>query len=166
METVKLSKKENFMQLVTYCCCAASAGVVQIVSFTLLLEFVFHDEGRPFGPSYLLSLLLSVLWNFTVNRRFTFKSAANIPSALLKFLGYCAVFAVLSTLWGTAITDHFTAHWVKYATEGGTMLVNGVTDFLFMRFIVFGRSINTSASGQAYEARKRAAAEAAGDGEK
>ena len=155
-QPVKLTAKENFIQTAKYALFAASAGVIQIGAFTLLTELgMFRDADRPYGPSYFIALVLSVLWNFTFNRKFTFKSANNIPVAMLKTAGYYLVFTPLSIWWGDALTAHWTGHLMQYAVLGGTMLVNFVTEFLYQRFFVFGKSINTNASGQKAEAKKR-----------
>ena len=128
---VKTSKKETFLQVVKFTLFSISAGLIQTIVFGHL----------PYAVSYLTALVLSVLWNFTLNRRFTFKSANNVPIAMLKVLGYYCVFTPLSTWWGAALTN---AGVNEYVTLIGTMLVNFVTEFLFNRFVVFRNSINTN----------------------
>ena len=76
---------------------SASAGIIEIVSFALLNELT----GWSYRPCYLIALVLSVLWNFTLNRRFTFRSANNVPVAMLKVAAYYAVFTPLSTVLGS-----------------------------------------------------------------
>lgn len=132
----KLSNKENVTQMIKFALFSASAGIIQIVSFTLLTELT--DLKYMF--CYLPSLVLSVLWNFTINRRFTFKSANNVPVAMLKVALYYCVFTPLSTWWGTALTD---AGVNNYIVEIGTMLVNLITEFLFNRFVVYRGTMNT-----------------------
>jgi len=113
-----------------------SAGVIQILSFTLLFEVA----GLNNTVSYIISLALSVLWNFTFNRKFTFKSAANIPVAMFKVALFYCVFAPLSTWW----THELTALGInEYLIEAGTMAVNLVTEYLYCRFIVYRNSMNT-----------------------
>lgn len=113
-----------------------SAGIIQIGAFTLLNELSPLSES----VSYLVSLVLSVLWNFTFNRKFTFHSAANVPVAMAKVAGYYLVFTPLSTWAGARLEG---AGVNAYVVLIGTMLVNFVTEFLFDRFFVFGRSIDT-----------------------
>ena len=125
-----MTKKEQIIQVVKYFIIAASAGIVQALSFTLLEE-VLH---LPYWPSYLIALVLSVLWNFTFNRKYTFKSAGNVPKAMFLVFLYYLVFTPLSTWWGDALTK---AGWNDYIVLGLTMLINGVTEFLFQKFIVF-----------------------------
>lgn len=114
-----------------------SAGVVEIGAFTLLNELMH----LPYWISYLVALVLSVLWNFTLNRRYTFKSATNVPVAMLKVAVYYAVFTPLSTgleHWLTASLG-----WNEYLATGLNMVLNFVTEFLYQRFFVFGKSIDT-----------------------
>lgn len=94
-----------------------------------------------YWPAYLIALLVSVLYNFTLNRRFTFKSAANIPIAMIKVLMYYAVFTPLSTWWGDALTA---IGWNDYIVLAGTMIINFVTEFLYCRFFVYRNSIYTN----------------------
>ena len=90
---------------------------------------------------YLTALVLSVLWNFTLNREFTFKSANNIPLAMVKVAAFYCVFTPLSTWWGARLTD---AGWNEYIVLFGTMAVNLTTEFLYDRFFVFRGSLNTN----------------------
>ena len=71
-------KKKEFIRTVKFVLFSASAGIIQILSFALLNELMSWS----YWPSYLISLTLSVLWNFTLNRRFTFQSASNVPIAM------------------------------------------------------------------------------------
>lgn len=137
-ETQKLSTKENILQTVKFALFSASAGIIQITTYTLFFEVCHFKEW----VAYLISLVLSVLWNFTFNRKFTFKSANNVPIAMLKVAAYYCVFAPLST-WFTkyATTDLL---WNNYLVEVICMLTNFVTEFLFDRFVVFRNSMNTN----------------------
>ena len=121
-----------------------SAGVIEIVSFTLLdlipsLGYVLKAY---------VSLSLSVLWNFTLNRKFTFQSANNVPIAMLKTLGYYAVFAPLSI----HLADMYlvqTLGWNEILVKFVTMLVNFVTEFIFQRLVVYGKSVDTNERAKA-----------------
>ena len=118
-----------------------SAGVIQICSFTLLMELLHWSEWL----SHLISLVLSVLWNFTLNRKYTFQSAANVPIAMLKVACFYLVFTPLSTWWTAVLTEPaYGILWNGYVVEIGTMLINFVLEFLFQRFVVFGKSIDTA----------------------
>ena len=134
-------RKEELARVSKYVLFSASAGIIQFLTFTLTHEII----GWPYWPCYLSALVLSVLWNFTLNREFTFKSTANIPRAMTLVALYYCVFTPLSTLWGTALTN---AGWNDYLVLGGTMLVNLTTEFLFWRLVVYRDSINTNARAQ------------------
>ncbi len=131
-------KKKEIWRVVKFTLFSASAGLIEIVSFTLLNEFT----GWSYWPCYLIALVLSVLWNFTLNRKFTFKSAANVPVAMLKVALYYAVFTPLSTLLGNYLAE--TLGWNEYLVTGLNMLLNFVTEFLYQRFFVYGKSIDTA----------------------
>ena len=136
-----LSKKENTAQVIKFTLFSISAGIIETLSFTLLNE-VFH---LPYMPCYLTALILSVIWNFTLNREFTFKSANNVPLAMLKVACFYLVFTPLSTWWGTALTN---AGWNEYIVLFGTMAVNLTTEFLYDRFFVFRGTMNTNKRAQ------------------
>lgn len=129
---------EEVIRIVKYVLFSASAGLIQFLTFTFLNEVA----KCPYWLCYLTALVLSVLWNFTLNREFTFKSAANIPRAMLLVAAYYAVFSPLSTLWGTALTN---IGWNEYIVLIGTMLINLTTEFLYWRLVIYRNSINTNA---------------------
>lgn len=135
------SKKQEFIRILKFTLFSCSAGLIQIGTFTLFSELVFHDPENQYGISYFISLFLSVLFNFTVNRKFTFKSAKNVPIAMLLVLAYYAVFTPASIFWGIALERD--AGWNKYIVLAFTMIINFVTEFLYTRYVVYGKSINT-----------------------
>lgn len=143
----KLTARQNLGQMLKFLLFSISAGVIQFGTSTLLLEF----SGWTYWPCYLIGLVLSVLYNFTINRKFTFKSANNVPLAMLKVFGYYAVFTPLSTLWGEALTG---IGWNEYLVLFLTMVVNFVTEFLFCRFVVYRNSINTNARARKQEEKR------------
>ena len=132
---------------------SASAGIIQIVSFTLLNEFT----NWPYWPCYLIALVLSVIWNFTLNRRFTFRSANNVPVAMLKVAAYYAVFTPLSTWLGSFLAD--TLGWNEYLVTALNMILNFVTEFLFDTFVVFRGTIDTNDLAQKARESKENSAE-------
>ncbi len=137
----KLTKKQEIMNIIKFVLFSISAGVIQIVSFTLLSELVFKDAQSKYGISYFISLALSVLWNFTFNRKFTFKSASNVPVAMLLVLAYYAVFTPISIFGGEALIG---LGWNEYLVLFITMVVNMATEFLWTRFVVYRKSINSA----------------------
>lgn len=132
------AKKELLRQL-KFIMFSISAGIIQIVSFTLLEEVL----RLPHWVSYLISLVLSVLWNFTLNRKFTFHSANNVPVAMLKVAAFYLVFTPISTWWTAKLTAPEIG-WNEYLVLGITMGINFVTEYLYDRFFVFGKSIDTA----------------------
>lgn len=157
----KKNSKGGVWQFIKFALFSASAGIIQILSFTLMSEVIIKlpvlqnlmDTNQTFskimsneyGPMYLIALLLSVIWNFTFNRKFTFKSAANVPIAMLKVLAFYCVFTPVSTLLG----NHFTAKFadvtaINYIVLACTMACNMITEFLYDKFVVFKGSENTA----------------------
>lgn len=130
--------KHELLRTVKYVLIAASAGIIQFGSFTLMNELI----GWDYWLSYLIALVLSVIWNFTFNRRYTFKSASNIPKAMLLVFAYYCVFTPLSTLLEHSLTDKL--HWNEYLVTAINMLLNLATEFPFQRFIVFRKTIDTN----------------------
>ena len=116
-----------------------SAGVIQIAVTFLLAQFVITDDDLYWIP-YLIGLVCSVIYNFTINRKFTFHSAANVPVAMAKVFAFYCVFTPLSTLWVKYFTE--TLHWNEILVQGGTMLVNFVTEYLFTRFVVYRNQVD------------------------
>ncbi len=124
-------------QVLKFTLFSISAGLIQIAAFTLM-ETVFH---LPYWPSYLTALVLSVLWNFTFNRRYTFRSDASVARSMLLVALFYAVFTPVSTWWGHALT---TAGWNDFLVLAGTMVANFVTEFLYQRFVVYRNRIDTN----------------------
>lgn len=107
-------------------------------SFSLLTALT----SWPYWPCYLIALVLSVLWNFTFNRRFTFQSAANVPAAMLKVAAYYAVFTPLSTWLGHFLSENL--GWNEFLVTALNMLLNFATEYPFQRLVVFRASIDTA----------------------
>lgn len=94
-------KKKELLRMVKFALFSISAGLIEMVSFTLLNELT----GWSYWPCYLTALVLSVLWNFTLNRKFTFQSAGNVPVAMLKAAAFYVVFTPASTLLGSFLAQ-------------------------------------------------------------
>ena len=131
-------RKKELARVVKFTLFSASAGLIQMGAFALLNELL----RLPYWLSYLCALVLSVLWNFTLNRRFTFRSANNVPVAMLKVACYYAVFTPLSTLLEHHLTDNL--GWNEYLVTAINMVLNFVTEYLFDTFVVFRGSIDTN----------------------
>ena len=122
-------QKKQVMQVVKFTLFSISAGIIQVASFALLEIFI-----KTYWIPYLTSLLLSIVWNFTLNRKFTFKSAANVPIAMAKVLGFYAVFTPLST-WLGSLAESAGVH--DFLILAITMIANFVLEFLFCKFVVY-----------------------------
>lgn len=132
-------KRKELFRSLKFIMFSISAGLIQMVCFTLMEELL----GLKHWISYLVSLVLSVLWNFTLNRKFTFHSANNIPVAMLKVACFYLVFTPLSTWW-TAVLTSSKIGWNEYLVVVLTMLINFVAEYIYDRFAVFGKSIDTA----------------------
>lgn len=131
------NKKKELMRTIKFTLFSLSAGIIQIALFELL-DKVFH---LPWGVSYTSSLVASVVWNFTFNRKFTFKSAANVPTAMLKALLFYVWFTPLTLLGGDYLVEQMS--WNKDLMTFICMCLNFVLEFLWQRFYVFKGSIDT-----------------------
>lgn len=132
------SGRQEFKRALKFLLFSISAGLIQIGSFALLNEL----SNFNYWPSYLISLVLSVIWNFTLNRRYTFKSASNVPIAMMKVLAYYCVFTPLSTLLGNYLAE--TLLWNAYLVTFINMTLNFVTEFAFQRYYVFRNTLETN----------------------
>lgn len=128
---------KEYLRVILFVLFSASAAVIEMGSFAILNEFT----GWSYWPCYLIALLCSIVWNFTLNRKFTFRSAANIPVAMLKTLCYYLVFTPTTTILGSYLAD--TLMWNEYLVTGINMGLNLVTEYLFQRYVVFRNSLDS-----------------------
>ena len=135
-----MSKKELIRSL-KFLLFSISAGVIELVAFSLLNELTHWS----YWPCYLIALVLSVLWNFTLNRRYTFQSAMALV------FGFYCVFTPLSTLLGSYLAD--TLAWNEYLVTALNMAANFVLEYLYDRLVVFRKSIDTNALAQRKSSR-------------
>jgi len=137
---------KELWRVVKFLLFSISAGIIEISSFALLYD-VLHIT---YWISYLVALILSVLWNFTFNRRFTFKAAANVPIAMLKVIGYYCVFTPLSTLGGNYLEG--VLGWNGNLVTLMNMVVNLITEFMFYKYVVYRKTIDTNELAQKKQA--------------
>ena len=128
---------KEMLRVVKFTLFSISAGLIEMGAFALLNELLH----LPYWVSYLAALVLSVLWNFTLNRKFTFQSAVNVPVAMLKVAAYYAVFTPLSTWLEHRLTMDL--GWNEYLVTAINMVLNFTTEVLYQRFFVFGKTIDT-----------------------
>lgn len=136
-----MTRKENIIQFVKFTGFSISAGIIEIGAFTIFFKLIHFEEDT----SYLIGLILSVLWNFTVNRRFTFKSANNVPIAMTKIFIFYLIFTPLSTWW----VEVFTSLGINvFIVVGVTMIINFITEFLYSRVFIYRNQMNTRLPSQ------------------
>lgn len=128
---------KEFFRILKFTLFSISAGAIQVGSAYLLFDLC---GVRPKWFVSLVALVLSVVWNFTLNRKFTFKSDANVPKTLILALLFYLPFAPFQTwamfYFGDKLGGNF---WI---VEAIIMLLNFVLEFLWQRFVVFRKSID------------------------
>ena len=130
-------KKKELLRTIKFTLFSISAGIIEIGVFTLLDNVTNWN----YWVCYLIALILSVVWNFTLNREYTFKSTANVPKAMLKVFFFYLIFTPLSTILGDYLVE--TLKWNQYIVTGINMLLNFVLEFLYDKYYVFKGSIDT-----------------------
>ena len=133
-----MTPNKELLRTIKFLLFSISAGVIQVLADIIGNEVIQLASWL----SYLIALILSVLWNFTLNRKYTFQSASNIPKAMGLVALFYLVFTPLSTWWTAVLTE--TCHWNEYLVLAMTMVVNFVSEYLYQRFVVFGKSIDTA----------------------
>ena len=140
-------KRKEALRAAKFGLFSVSAGIIEVIVFTLMTELT----GLPYWPRYLTALICSVLWNFTMNRHFTFQSANNVPVAMMKVAAFYCVFTPVTTIGGNYLVE--TLGWNDYLVTGMNMACNLVTEYLYDRFFVFGRTIDTNKRARRIEER-------------
>ena len=136
-----MNKKEIF-RTIKFTLFSISAGIVEIVVFTLLNLI----PNWSYWPKYLIALVASVVWNFTLNREFTFKATNNVPVAMLKVAIFYAVFTPVSTILGNYLAE--TLLWNEFIVTALNMIANFILEYLWDTFVVFRGSIDTKESNK------------------
>ena len=132
-----MSQKKELWQMIKFTLFSISAGVIQEAGFLLM----YNALALPYWLSYLISLFASVLWNFTFNRRYTFRSDCDIKRSMLLVALFYAVFTPVTTLGGQALQN---IGWNGNLVQIGTMVLNLVLEYLYQRFVVFRSTIDTN----------------------
>ena len=148
-----MNKEE--VRAIKFALISASAGIVEIGLFTILTELT----ELPYWPRYLVALIASVLWNFTINRRYTFKSTKNVPRAMAMVFAFYLVFTPATTILGNYLAD--TLHWNDYLVTGINMALNLTLEYLYDTFVVYkGDMDNNDIAAKEAEREKKASEEA------
>ena len=133
-----MMNRKELLRSLKFLLFSLSAGIIELGAFSLLNELT----GWSYWPCYLIALTLSVVWNFTLNRRYTFQSASNVPRAMALVLAFYCVFTPLSTWLGHCLADGL--GWNEYLVTAINMIANFVLEFLYDRFVVFRDSLDTN----------------------
>lgn len=131
-------KRKELWRAIKFTLFSLSAGIIEIVSFTLLDKLT----SLSYWPKYLIALILSVVWNFTLNRKYTFQSANNVPKAMALVALFYLIFTPASTYLGNYLAENL--KWNEYLVTGINMILNFVLEYLYDRYVVFRDSIDTN----------------------
>ena len=129
---------KNLWQAVKFTLFSVSAGIIQVLSFALLHDVLGLES---YWMSHVPSLVLSVIWNFTFNRRYTFRSDAPLVRSMLLVALFYVVFTPASAWWGTLLEQAGVHAWL---IEAINLLANFVLEFLYQRFVVYRGHIDTN----------------------
>ncbi len=163
MNTNKKINKKEFLRAVKFTLFSISAGVIQIISSFLLkllildriipadktINFIIEQPLETFIAET-VGLALSIIWNFTFNRKFTFKAANNVPVAMLLAFVFYVPFYPFQT-WYIAAVEKSLANigeWGFVIAQITVMIINFVLEYLWQTFVVFRKAIDTNAVAQ------------------
>lgn len=131
-------KNQTTKEAIKFTLFSISAGIIQITSFTILeLTTSFN-----YWPSYLISVVLSVLWNFTFNRKYTFYGTNNVYKAMMLTLLFYVFFIPITTIGGNILEKDYS--WNGFVIIGLTMLLNFVLEFIYTKYVVYYKNEKTS----------------------
>lgn len=142
-------KKKELIRTIKFVLVSASAGIVEIVVFTLMNELT----GLKYWPCYLTALVASVVWCFTINRRYTFQSTKNVPRAMAMVFAFYLVFTPVTTILGNYLAE--TLHWNEYLVTGLNMALNLSLEYLYDTFIVYRGEMDNNDVAARKNARER-----------
>lgn len=141
-------EKTEIIRTIKFVLVSASAGIIEILVFTLMNEFT----GLRYWPCYLTALVASVIWCFTINRRYTFQSTKNVPRAMAMVLAFYAVFTPASTILGNYLAE--TLHWNEYIVTGLNMALNLTLEYLYDTFVVYRNEMDNNDIAERKRARQ------------
>ena len=132
-----MKNKNELIRKIKFTLFSISAGLIEILLFTILDHFTNWN----YWANYLIALIASVIWNFTLNRQYTFKSANNIPVAMFKVAIFYLIFTPVSTVLGNYLAE--TLGWNDTLVTILNMICNFVLEYLYDTYFVFRGSIDT-----------------------
>ena len=131
-------RRREFFRFVKFALFSVSAGIIEILAFTLLNELA----GWGYWACYLPALVLSVVWNFTLNRRYAFRAEGSYARQMLLAFVFYVFFTPLSTLLGNWLAEDL--GWNGYLVTALNMAANFVLEFLYDKLVVFRGRIDTN----------------------
>lgn len=131
-------KNKELIRTIKFVLVSASAGLIEIGVFTLMNEF----SGLKYWPCYLTALVASVVWCFTINRRYTFQSTKNVPRAMAMVFAFYLVFTPASTILGNYLAE--TLHWNEYLVTAINMALNLSLEYLYDTFVVYRNEMDNN----------------------
>src|SRR5690554_2094753 len=126
-----MENKKTIVQAIKFTLFSISAGIIQVVSFVILNELLPIITGD-YGVNYVVSLLLSIIWNFTFNRKYTFQASNDLKKSMLLVLLFYVVFTPTTAILGAKIEAGGTS---EYIVLGVTMVLNFILEFLYTKFV-------------------------------
>lgn len=117
------------------------AGVIKLVSF-LLLSLIDSGHGAVLVLAEIVSVVLSGLFNFTWNRKFTFRSTNNIVPGMFLY-GLYSLIATPAV--ASFIVDLTRRGWADWLAKAMKMALHFILDSLYCKFVIF-RQVKERAS--------------------
>lgn len=133
------NKKKEFFRVLKFVGFSASAGIIETVVSTVL-DLTVNKSGGYYYICYAIALICSVVWNFTFNRKFTFKAANNVPKAMALALLFYVPFAPWTIYLASVLEDKLPNILILVIN----MAQNITLEYLWQRFVVFRKSLDTN----------------------
>ena len=134
MAQPRAKTKNGWLQFLQFVVVSLGAGVIEYATFALM-TWIVPDNKTMLVAAEVTSVVLSCLFNFTVNRKYTFHSSSNIPLGMLLYGVYYAFLATPAGVWFLLFLTQGGMH--ELLAKAVKMLVNFIFDYLFCKFILF-----------------------------
>lgn len=131
-------KNKELVRSIKFVIVSASAGIIEALVFALMNEL----SGLKYWPCYLTALIASVVWCFTINRRYTFQSTKNVPRAMAMIFAFYLVFTPATTILGNYLAEDL--HWNAYLVTAINMALNLILEYLYDTFVVYRNEMDNN----------------------
>ncbi len=132
------TKNKELIRTLKFVLVSASAGIIEAVVFTLMNELT----DLKYWPCYLTALVASVVWCFTINRRYTFQSTKNVPRAMAMVFAFYLVFTPVTTVLGNYLAE--TRMWNEYLVTALNMVLNLSLEYLYDTYVVYRNDMDNN----------------------